>query len=214
MAPQMIGRFKSLKGELESLSIVELHPHTIRNANKLVIFLEQLNMMNRRQAIQQLSIMGVGLALYPACQVEDVPHYARVPLDKKKYKLFREISEAILPVDHIIYVTPETRSEFILTILNDCTEKESVDSYLSGLESLQNYLDKSKQSNLDKLSNEELDEIFSYMSESEANDQNLFSFYQTTKNLAQQHFTGSEKFMKEELKYEFIPGRYIGCADV
>lgn len=170
--------------------------------------------MNRRQAIQQLSIIGLGLTLYPACKVEEVPDYARVPLDTRNYKTFREVSEAVLPVDHIVYTTPEPRSEFILTILNDCTADEEIQKYLVGLQSLQSYLSKNNKEKLDKLTNAELDEIFAFMENSKADDENLFFFYQTTKNLALQHFTGCEKFMTEELKYEFVPGRYIGCARV
>ena len=171
-------------------------------------------MISRRQAIQQLSIMGFGLALYPACNVEEVPNYARVPLDRKLYKLFRQVSEAILPVDHLTYVTPEPRSEFMLTILNDCTSTAEINQYLGGLQSLSNHLKTEGKSKLENLSNEDLDQVFSFMEGSKTSDENLFHFYRTTKNLARQHFTGCEKFMTEELKYEFIPGRYIGCADV
>lgn len=170
--------------------------------------------MNRRQAIQQLSIMGLGLALYPACNVEEVPVYTRIPLDAKSYRLFRQVSEAILPVDHLTYVTPEPRSEFILTILNDCTASGEIEKYLTGLKSLQNYLAENKQPALDEMSGDQLDDIFAYMAMSKDGDEHLFHFYNTTRNLALQHFTGCEKFMTEELKYEFIPARYIGCASI
>ncbi|MCB0686448.1 MAG: hypothetical protein KDC53_07985 [Saprospiraceae bacterium] len=170
--------------------------------------------MNRRQAIQQLTIMGLGLTLYPSCNTEKIPQYSRVPLDAKRYKLLQEVSEAILPVDHITYVTPEPRSQYILTILNDCTSTEEVTNFLTGLESLQQYLTGVKMSDLDKLSNDDLDKIFDYMADSKGQDENLYKFYRTTKNLATQHFTGCEKFMIEELKFEFVPGRYIGCKEV
>lgn len=170
--------------------------------------------MNRRQAIQQLAIMGTGLALYPACNMEKVPEYVRVPLDRKRYRLFRQISEGILPADHSLYLTREPRSEYILTILNDCTSSIEIDQFLKGLTSFQDYLDENGIKSLENLNNEELDELFDYLENSKSSDDNLFQFYRTTKNLARQHFTTSEKFMTEEMDYEFVPARYIGCADI
>jgi hypothetical protein len=168
--------------------------------------------MNRRQAIQQLSMMGAGLALYPACNLEEVPTYARVPLERKPYRIFKQFTEAILPVDHNLYPTPEPRSTFILTILNDCTPAKEIEQYLEGLKKLGIYLSERKLKSLDKLSNEKLDEIFSDLESSKETDENLFQFLRTTKSLAVQHFTGCEKFMTEQMEYEFVPGRYIGCA--
>ncbi|MBK8501739.1 MAG: gluconate 2-dehydrogenase subunit 3 family protein [Saprospiraceae bacterium] len=170
--------------------------------------------MNRRQAIQQLSIMGVGLALYPACNLEDVPTYARVLLERKQYGIFKQFTEAILPVDHTLYPTPEPRSTFILTILNDCTSTQEIGQYLEGLKEFETYLSENKLKSLDKLSNEKLDEIFSHIEDSKESNENLSRFARITKSLAVQHFTGSEKFMTEEMEYEFVPGRYIGCAKI
>ena len=170
--------------------------------------------MNRRQAIQQLSIMGAGLALYPACNLEEVPHYARVPLDRKHYRIFKQFAEAILPVDHALYVTPEPRSTFILQILNDCTPSREIEQYLEGLKRFVIYLRERQLKSMDTLPNDKLDEIFGHLENSKESDESLYGFLRTTKNLAVQHFTGCEKYMTEEMEYELVPGRYIGCAKI
>lgn len=170
--------------------------------------------MNRRQAIQQLTIMGAGLALYPGCTAEEVPVYARVPMDARQYTLFRQFAEGILPVDHSIYQTPESRSEFILTILNDCTPTKDIERYLNGLKTFQQYIGTQGIKSLENLSNEKLDELYAHLAGSKDRDENLYSFYQTTKSLARQHFTSCEKFMTEEMKFEFVPGRYLGCKEI
>jgi len=169
--------------------------------------------MTRREAIQQIAVGSAAIALFPACNLEEIPIYSKIAFDRKQWKTLRYFAEALLPVDYEKYPTAEPRTEFMLNILNDCTPKKDLDQFLSGFQTFQKYLKDQKLSKLDKLDDVQLDELFNYL---EGRDvaEDLGSFYYQSKKLAKQHFTGCERFMKEEMDYRFIPGKYQGDVDV
>jgi hypothetical protein len=170
--------------------------------------------MKRREAIQQIALASTALALWPACNTTQVPDYAKIPLDRRKWKTFQEFAEAVLPVDHEIYPTLEPRANYILTILNDCTPQEEVDTFNLGLEKFKTYLDENVNRTMSKSSEEELDDLFDYLQNSKSLDPALHHFYYTTRSLAKQHFTTSEKYMTDQLEYKFLPGNYLGCVNI
>jgi len=168
--------------------------------------------MKRREAIQRLTIVGFGLSLWPSCRVEEVPTLSRVKLNADQWNLLRQFTEGILPVDHEEYPTLEPRPNFILTILNDCTPQSDLNQYLSGLEKFSTYLQDTNAGSLDDLNEDQLSKIYGYLESSD--DEALAKFYNTTKALAKQHFTTSERYMTEQLQYKFVPGAYMKCVNV
>ncbi len=170
--------------------------------------------MNRREAIQQITIASAAMALWPACNTEIVPTYAKIPLEHKTWKLFQQFAEAVVPVDHEIYRTLEPRANFILNIINDCTPQMEVEKFNAGLQQLKEYVDQNYRGRIDTTSQDDLDKLFTYLEGSNVEDPAIYSFYKTTRNLAKEHFTTSEKYMTEQLEFKFIPGPYLGCVNL
>lgn len=168
--------------------------------------------MNRRQAIQQIAVAGAAITLFPGCRLEEIPVYAKIPLERKSWKVLKHLAEAVLPVDYEAYPAPEPRAIYMLNVLNDCTSKEKLDAFLAGFERFQIQLEEQKTKRLDKMSNEDLD-AFVQQLEGEQ-DEEIGAFYTQLKSLAQHHFTTSERFMKEELDFRFIPTKYQGDVDI
>ena len=169
--------------------------------------------MNRRQAIQQIVVSGTALTLFPGCRLEAVPQYTKIPLERTSWNILKHFSEAILPVDYKAYPAPEPRAIFILNVLNDCTPKKELDKFLGGFQGFQDLLTAQKTKRLDKLENEGLEALFQQLDGDDV-DQNIKSFYRMIRSLAKQHFTTSERYMKEELDFRFIPGKYQGNVDI
>jgi len=170
--------------------------------------------MKRREAIQQLAMASVAAVLWPGCNMETVPTYAKIPLERKTWKLFQQFSEAVLPVDHEIYRTLEPRAHFILNIMNDCTPQMEVEGFNAGLQQFREYVDKNYRGRIDASSEEDLDQLFTDLQGSKDVDPVITGFYKMVRNLAKEHCTTSEKYMTEQLEYKFIPGPYLGCVNL
>jgi len=154
--------------------------------------------MKRREAIQNMFLLSAGVALLPNCQMEEQgPIYANVPLEKGQRTLMNLLTDAILPRAGTEVTTPETTTDFILTMLNDCTSSEDIQKYL-----------------LKKMAPEKQLELFSNLGESEKMTDAAKAFFNQTAWMTRQHFTSSEYFMKNRLDFEFAPGRYLGCEPV
>jgi hypothetical protein len=141
-----------------------------------------------------------------------VPTFTKIPLERKTWKVFQQFAEAIVPVDHEIFQTLEPRANYILNILNDCTPQLEVEEFNAGLQQFEEYIDQNYRGRIDTTAEDELDKLFSELKASE--DEAIVNFYATTRNLAKQHFTTSEKYMTEQLEFKFIPGPYLGCVTI
>ena len=172
--------------------------------------------MKRRQAIKNLVIITSAAAILPSCQPEaaNVPVYENIPLDKKQRKFIEQFTEALLPKGDSGVTTPETTTDFVLTIFNDCQSPEDIQKYMAGLTELQTYVKQKYSSDFGSLGADKQAEIFAYLSGGEGLSEPLKFFFGSTRRLTVEHFTSSEFFLQNVLKWEFAPGRFKGCVAV
>ena len=171
--------------------------------------------MKRREAIQNMFLLSAGLALLPNCQLgEQGPIYANVPLDKGQRTLMNLLTNAILPREGTEVTTPESTTDFILTMLNDCTAPEDIQKYLLGMKEFQMGMKELYNTTFKKLAPEKQLELFTNLDKSEKMTDAAKDFFNQTASLTRRHFTSSEYFMKNRLDFEFVPGRYLGCEPV
>ncbi len=170
--------------------------------------------MKRREAIRNVILVSAGFTLLPSCDFETFKVYENLPLEKEQYQLIRQLQKTILPKKEIQIKSPETPLDFSLTILNDCFKMEDIQEYLSGLAEFQLFLSEKKEKPFKKLEPTEQLEIITSISEGEDSSDALKFFIDTNKELAVEYFTQSEYFLTTHLEFEFVPGRYIGCASV
>jgi hypothetical protein len=171
--------------------------------------------MKRRQAIRQIAIVSSGIALLPACRPESSEIiYTRLSLDRAGQKLLEQFTTALLPAAKTPVSTPETAVQFILTVLNDCHSPEDIQKYKTGLKELENWLDQNYHTRFEKLTPEKQAEAFARLSGKENLPESLPFFYKTTRSLTLEHFTSSEYFLSNVLKWQFAPGRFSGCVAV
>ena len=76
----------------------------------------------------------------PACQFESIPVFENVPLEKIQYQLIDQLATAMLPFDHTQFVMPESTTDFILTMINDCYAPKDIQKFLLGLNNFQQHL--------------------------------------------------------------------------
>lgn len=169
--------------------------------------------MKRRSALQHLLIGATGVMLFPACDFENEIIYNNILIEKSQRNLLSDITSSILPKAEIEIINPEPTQHFILNNINQCFDKKDIEKFMSGLAKSQMYLKEKFNKRFSKLSAEE-NMAFLKSFQSEEISEEMKYFFNTTKSLAVQHFTGSEKYMTEQLDYEMVPSRYLGCVEI
>lgn len=170
--------------------------------------------MNRRKAIRNIAIISSGVVLLPACEIESLPVYENLTLDRQQLDLINWLTSAILPKEGLEIPTPESTSDFVLTMLNDCYSPEDIHKYLAGSKIFMQYVKDEYGTSHTNLNPEQSILLFSKIMKSDLLPESLKYFLATTKQLTVRHFTTSEYFLKNHLDFEFAPGRYLGCAPV
>ncbi len=170
--------------------------------------------MKRRQAIRNLVILTSAAALLPGCEMDNLPVYENIPLDRKQRKFLEQFTEALLPKGKTEIKTPETTTDFTLTVLNDCHSPEDIQKYLAGLTELQAHVKQKYNADFGALGADKQAELFTYLSAETGVSEPLKFFFDKTRGMSIEHFTASEFFMKNQMKWEFAPGRFDGCAAV
>ena len=171
--------------------------------------------MKRRQAIRNMVIITSAAAILPSCEPEPkLPVYENIPLDRKQRKLIDQFTEALLPRGNSGVTAPETTTDFVLTVFNDCRSPEDVQKYMTGLGEFQTFVTEKYNGDFGSLGAEKQSEIFTYLSDTEGVSETLKFFFNTTRGMTIEHFTSSEFYLKNILDWEFAPGRYLGCVAV
>lgn len=173
-----------------------------------------MDYMNRRKAIRNIAIVSTGIVLLPACEMESLPVYENLALEPQQLDLIDWLTNAILPKEGLEISTPESTSDFVLTMLNDCYAPEDIRQYLAGSKIFVQYVKDEYGISYKKLNPEQSILLFSEIMKSGLLPESLKFFLATTKQLTVRHFTSSEYFMKNHLDFEFAPGRYLGCVRV
>ena len=93
----------------------------------------------------------------------------------------------------------------MLTQVDDCLTSEEQAEFLLGFENIQLALSPTKE--IKMLTPEDQLAFLTLHFEGEAV---IARFLETLKNYSLLHFESSEKYMKNYLSYEFMPGRYLG----
>lgn len=169
--------------------------------------------MKRRSALQHIIIGATGVLLLPGCEIEPQIVYKNILIEKDQRKLLSDFTASLLPKGELPIVTPEPTQHFILNFINQCYAKEDIEKYMSGLKKTQMYLKEKYGKSFSNLSDEESTAFFQYIDSQEVGPEIKY-FFSSTKDLAIKHFTTSETFMTEQLDYEMVPSRYLGCVNL
>lgn len=167
--------------------------------------------MKRRIAIKNIAAYSIAVSFLPSCNMEEIPFYENLQLEKEQYKLLSELSEFILPKKETEIFTPEKTVDFILTIINDCYSPDEIEKYKKGLIEFQNTSQENYNSTFQRLNAIQRTELIEKIRDMELSASYFFSI---TKDLTKEHFTTSEYFMKKYRDFEFAPGRYLGSVEI
>jgi hypothetical protein len=164
--------------------------------------------MKRRDAVYAITLGVTGVA--SLTQYSSSPSI-KLKIDQNDKELINSISKTILPLKSESFKTPELRIEFIVNQVEGALTEKEIETYKSGLSNLKNQITAFNPSGFNSLNFKSKSEIILKAIELK-ND--IGFFIRKTRQWSLRHFMTSEEFMTEFLKYEFIPGRHLGCINV
>lgn len=169
--------------------------------------------MKRRSALQKIAWVTGGAVVLPYyCETApELITYNRLPLTLPDRDLIDTLSNLILPEDTDGFPTLETRLDFVLTMVNDGLDKQQLADYMFGMQSFRTHVMTTYEKPFEELNEEE--QLNCIGKVIDCGDEKSF-FVSTIKGLSLRHFMTSENYMKNYLKFEFMPGRYNGCVPV
>lgn len=170
--------------------------------------------MKRREALQRIAVLSATAAVLPACDFAPVPILENIPLERKQWRSLEWLANQIIPMEGLEVTTPETRTDFVLRMVNDCYEPEDIEEFVAGLHGFEEYLMGQFETTYKRLDEEQTAQLLTQLQEGEGNPKEIQYFFDTTRGLSRQHFTSSQYFLTTYLDYEFVPGRYLGCVPV
>ncbi len=169
--------------------------------------------MKRRSAIKHIGVATGGLIILPyACAEREVALFSNLQNVKNNEKLLiGSLSNYILPEDPVNFSTPEPRQQFVLTMINDCSNESEIDLFTRGLNAFQEDIRSKKNKHFLALNAPEQEEMIKLYFESKSL---INDFLGLIKKYSLLHFETSENYLTTYLKYEFMPGRYLGQISI
>lgn len=164
--------------------------------------------MDRRFALKNLTLSGIGLALSPAilsalegCQQAYDPRYVPQKLSLAQDELLAQLVEIIIPTTDTAGARAAGVNQYIDRVLAQVCKKKEVESFMNGLDQLN--ADKFLQS-----SKEEQTRTLQLLEKSQ--DASEKEFFNTLKSMTIYGYYTSKIGATEELKYVHATGFYNG----
>jgi Gluconate 2-dehydrogenase subunit 3 len=178
--------------------------------------------MNRRKAITRIFLAGIGGGLaFSGYKWYDWNKTPDIDYLEHHRELISALAETIIPATD----TPGAReagvSDFIVTMIRDCTDRISANKFIDGLKELQHYCQSHFQQPFEKCGGPNQQATLQHFEEKGkpfkgviGKAQNRWlgkSFFTTLKAYTVEGYCTSEAGATKGLAYLYIPGSYHGC---
>ncbi len=164
--------------------------------------------MKRRAAIKNLLTIAGGITLLPACLNE--PGKASVALNKLDISsideaLLAEIAATIIPKTDTPGAKEVGSHLFVLTMVDDCYEKEEQDQFVQGLQALGKHTKKQFGKSFVDCTPAERQQVLQSIEDKADFPPEVFAFYKIMKEKTIQGYMTSRYVVMDVLKYEMVP---------
>jgi hypothetical protein len=178
--------------------------------------------MNRRKAIGTILWAGgaaaVGFAGYEWYELTKIPE--RDYLVSRR-SLLNELAETIIPATDSPGAREAGAVDYILRLLNECTDTKTLNRFIEGLQDLESYtLNRYRQAFTDCTEHEK-QAILNHFDQQSQTDHRVLEkvkdkftgrpFFVTLKSYTVQGYCISEKGASLGMRYLAVPGRYLSC---
>lgn len=182
--------------------------------------------MNRRKAIKRFVIVGAGIAaVYAGIKSYKILRYPKLESLLNNQNLISELAETILPGTMNEPGAKEAKiGEFIIKMVKDCTTRSSQNNFIDGIEDLVSYSKDKFDKSFIECSTEQRKHILLHFEQKGKPNSGILgkiqhrflgdSFFTTLKKFTVLGFCTSKPGATIALRYDYIPGKYIGTVDL
>jgi len=179
--------------------------------------------MDRRRALKGFLLFGGGAAAV-AAGFKGYQWYRKPNLQHlADYKtLIAELAETIIPRTDTPGAKDAGVQDYIITMIQDCTPTKLQNKFMDGLEDVQHYAQAQYSRSFLECSKEQRHNVLAHFEKRDRQysglagkvQRKLFgdSFFVTLKKYTVQGYCTSIQGATQGLAYDYIPGRYQGCA--
>ena len=178
--------------------------------------------MKRRKAIGSLLLAGAatvaGFGGYEWYSLTKNPdkNYLRT-----RKNLLEELAEIIIPATDTVGAKEAGAVEFMMRLLDECTDEKTLNRFVRGLQDLEEYSQTQFHRNFIECNLKEKEAVLSYFDLKSRKPQTLFEkaknkftgypFFETLKKYAVQGYCISEKGASLGMRYIAVPGKFLSC---
>jgi len=173
--------------------------------------------MDRRSAVRNFIVFSAGVTLLPSCLQQDskvsLP-LKNIQVNGDQERMMAELTETILPTDNTPGAMVLSSHLFALMMVDDCFKKEEQEKFIKGLQQFDELSKKKAGSSFVKATAAQRTALLKEIENKKDIPEEVLAFYNATKRLTIQSFTGSRYFLTKISPYEMAPGRFHGSFPV
>lgn len=182
--------------------------------------------MNRRKAIKRFLIIGGGVAgAYAGIKSYQILRYPKFEFLSKNQILISELADTILPGRANDPGAKDAKvGELIVKMVRDCTTRSSQNNFIEGIEDIISYTQEQFNKPFIECSAVQKKMVLSHFEQKGkpysgilGKIQHRFlgdSFFTTLKKFTVLGFCTSQLGATKALRYDYIPGKYVGIVDL
>ncbi|MFC4871725.1 gluconate 2-dehydrogenase subunit 3 family protein [Negadavirga shengliensis] len=174
--------------------------------------------MNRRDALKSMAISVWGMMVVPGCgpgqesSISTEDEFRWLPLNSTQKKNLESMVDTFIPKTDTLGAVELDVHRFIDRLLANCYEEEIQNSFIAGLDHLENLASDPHNKSFYKCSRKERETILLTMESDE--EEEIKQFFDQAKELTILGFTTSEYYLTHFTSYDMAPGGYEGCLPV
>jgi hypothetical protein len=174
-----------------------------------------MNNYSRRDTLKQLAFISIGMAIIPSClsdRSKSSMLLKNLSISPANEAMLAELCEIIIPKTNTPGAKDISAHLFVLTMVDDCANKEQQQAFLKGMEDFNSLCKSTAGKPLVDCDASDKKKITEALLAIKEEDTPLKHFLGMVKGRTIQAYTSSEFFLTKVQVYELVPGRYHGCV--
>ena len=174
-----------------------------------------MNNYSRRDTLKQLAFISIGMAIIPSClsdRSKSSMLLKNLSISPANEAMQPELCEIIIPKTNTPGAKDISAHLFVLTMVDDCANKEQQQTFLKGMEDFNSLCKSTIGKTLVDCDANERAKITEALLAIKEEDTPLKHFLGMVKGRTIQAYTSSEFYLTKVQVYELVPGRFQGCV--
>ncbi len=174
-----------------------------------------MNNYSRRDTLKQLAFISIGMAIIPSClsdRSKSSMLLKNLSISPANEAMLAELCEIIIPKTNTPGAKDISAHLFVLTMVDDCANKEQQQTFLKGMEDFNSLCKSTIGKALVDCDANERAKITEALLAIKEEDTPLKHFLGMVKGRTIQAYTSSEFYLTKVQVYELVPGRFQGCV--